>query len=358
MGITRRLAFWAVSLGVSAGSAAQGESAAETVAAVELHPASRRLLEQHARHFIRTPDGAVWDLWGEQQYFELFNDRVRKEAIKKKRQNGILTYWDTVGFKWVINESTETKAWGLTSTHYWAREVTGQPPLRTTLHPKPEEFIHINEVRRDVVAEDEDRRCTHVVTEYGDKVFSVRILGGRGANLEGAAHPSRTAAGSLVVLPDRRIIKGGYLSGEFILWPTTIESPLREGQSSAAYRYIPIEDLRVSSEELEVAIAAGEAEIVTWEYRKHDGMWRWARKEHPLQYRPAREAKDALPEAPKEAPPTVPITHLLVLTDGSYVEGQLLAEDESGVRFLVVVNGIAAERTYARSEVGRVVEKD
>ncbi|HZW09031.1 MAG TPA: hypothetical protein VFF69_03930 [Phycisphaerales bacterium] len=340
-------------------SQADGGPAAPDV--YELHPASRRLIHAHLDNYMRTPDGTVWNLWGEHRYFEIFNDHVSKQPIRETRKNGILNLTRTVGHQWELRPSREATAWALTSTDYWSREIGGEPPLRWTLSQSPQHFIHINEVVRDKVTEDTGNRCTQVVAEYSDQLFKVQISAGRGMNLDQNTTPSRLAGGSLVWLPDRDIIRDGYLTGEFILWPDdSIQAP--PGATGGKFRYIPMDELRMTPVELEDAIESGQAAIVTWDYQKHDGMWRWVRKEHQLQYREFRSDRDHPADvgagATKEPAPAQEITHLLVLADGSYVEGRLLSEDATSVRFLVVVSGIAAERVYARSEIGRLVGKN
>ncbi|HRQ71585.1 MAG TPA: hypothetical protein PLU35_01000 [Phycisphaerales bacterium] len=134
---------------------------------------SLRTLQLHRGHFIETPDGVFWDMWGEQEYLKVFNRVVKKRAIKEKRTSPILAEWVTVGYRWEIEDHRDAVAWGVSGDEddprewYWERSVDGTPPLWHTVSPSRLGFIYIDERNRNAVAADEDTRSTKVVADLG-----------------------------------------------------------------------------------------------------------------------------------------------------------------------------------------------
>lgn len=374
---------WALSLvfGLSCftcviAASAQGETApatdleqpAEAIPSHEVHPSSVRLASRYRKQFIRTPDGAFWDMWGEREYLRVFNSAVKQRAIKETRSVQGWASAKTVGYRWELEESREARAWAVGESvgpsghlQYWARDFGGMPPLWNSLTSQSISFIYINENDRDVRTTREDLRATRVLTQLDEHLYRVAVDRGRGLEPAQRAAPGRLEKGVLVHIDNPLLTQGGFLNGEFILWPDgSIQPP--PGAEEPRYRYIAVESLVPSTEDFIKAVEGGEAEMVTWAYRKTQGAYRWERKAFPIEYRPVKvgesDAEQSLPAAePKQVAPAVDITHLLVLKNGDWVEGQLISDDGGEIRFLVVVAGIAGERVYSKDLVGRVVEK-
>lgn len=330
-------------------------------------PAGQRLLHLHSQRFIRTPDGVLWDMWGEQEYLKVFNRVVKKRAIKEKRTTPILAEYVTIGHRWEIEDTRDAIAWGVTTGNrappqwYWTRESDGTPPLWHTTTPSARRFIYINERERNAVAEDEDTRSTKVIADLGANLYKIEINRGRGIAPRGRDMPSRLEGNAIVHIPKPAgVIRNGWLSGEFILWPDD-DMIVPAGVKEEKYVYLAINELRPTIEELGAAVLTDKAELVTWTYRREAGAWRWVRRTSPLELInkdeiDARRQRAAERAAAEESLPAIERTHLLVLKNGDYLYGRLLEESEREVRFLVVVGSIGAERRFPREDIGRLVE--
>ncbi|MCC7387751.1 MAG: hypothetical protein IT431_03185 [Phycisphaerales bacterium] len=359
----RQLALAACVLVVWGGLRSQvgAQTTAPDEAARELSPATLRLAAKHRLQFIRTPDGRFWDLWGEREYRRIFNRSVKKKEIKERRAAQGWATWITVGHRWEVNDSRDAHAWGISSTsegmEFWRRSNRGTPPLWFCTRADDIPFIYINEEDRDVCTKDAELRATRVVAQLGEHVFRVGLDLGRGVESAKQSAPHRLEQGVAVWVEDPAVTNGGYLNGEFLLWPDrAIEVP--GGFEGPKFRYCPLASLTPTAEEFLGALETGDAEMVTWVYKSSSGAFRWERQAFPLQYLERRKP-DPEPEKPVREPaePAPTITHILVLKSGDWVEGQLISENADEVRFLVVVGGIAGERVYPRPLVGRVVEK-
>ncbi len=322
-------------------------------------------MQYRVRH-IRTPDGTFWDMWGEREYRKVFNRVVDKIPIKRERTAEGWTTKITIGHRWELDETREARAWGVGQSRtpdnqlrYWRRAVGGTPPLWESLTSDVVPFIYINEDKRDVRSRDEDLRATRVIAQLSGQVYNVAVSRGRGLHSMKTVSASRLEGGVLVHVERPILTKNGFLNGEFILWPDdTIELPA--GYEGPSYRYIAIADMVPTVEEFVAAVKDEKAQMAQWIYRRLHGSDRWDRQVFPLQFRQVRKAKSDTRSPAKKAEPAssaVAITHTLVLTNGDWVEGQLLSDNGAEIRFLVIVSGIAGERTYAKAEVAKIVEK-
>lgn len=345
---------------------------AQVPAGRDIHPRSYRQLRLQSGHYIRTPDDVYWNMWGEQEYLKVFNEVVARKPVKRRRSEGMFIEWVTVGHQWEVAQTREKEAWAVpdirlpnTPPDFWDREIGGTPPLWWSSTADDFSFIYINEDEPDAVSRELDERATAVTAQLDDTTFRVELRRGRGFGKARRQLASRTRGDTLVRVDDpKRVVRDGYLNGEFILWPDpSIDIPPGLKGAIGTYRYIPVDQLRPTPEELAEAVDLGEAELVEWQYRRDRRNWRWVRSVVPIQYRnlaalrSRREARqNAAPPEPRDTRPPDGATHLLLLANGDYLYGKLLEENDRGVRFEVMIAGIAAERSFAPHEVARVAK--
>ena len=351
------------------GARAQDDSAPDDATGdgtTEIHPATMRRAAQYRVRHIRLPDGTFWDMWGEREFRKVFNRDVNKIPIyRERREQGFLTR-TVIGHKWELEDTRDARAWGVDQARdtrkelrYWARDFGGTPPLWESLTSDEIPFIYVNEDDRDVRSRDEDLRATRVIAQLSESLYNVSVSSGRGLRSMKDVSASRLEGGVPVHVERAILTRNGYLNGEFILWPDpSIEVPA--GLEGPVYRYIAIEEMVPSLDEFVTALTEERAQMAQWIYKRLHGSDRWERQVFPIQTRTRQAARAPRPEPGRDATPAVPaaeVTHTLVLTNGDWVEGQLLEDTGSEIRFLVVVGGIAGERVYAKADVGRVVAR-
>ena len=357
--------------GVLAASGARAQDggvtdAATSEPATEIHPATMRRAAQYRVRHIQLPDGTYWDMWGEREFRKVFNRDVNKVPIySERREQGFLTK-KIIGYKWELEETRDARAWGVDQARdasrqlrYWTREFGGTPPLWVSLTSDEMPFVYVNEDDRDVRSKDENLRATRVIAQLSESIYNVSVSHGRGLHSMRDVSASRLEGGVLVHVERPILTRNGYLNGEFILWPdAAIEVPI--GHEGPVYRYIAIADMVPTVEQFVDALLQEKAQMEQWIYKRLHGSDRWERQVFPIQTRERSLARENVPKPATDAAPRAPaveITHTLVLTNGDWIDGQLIEDTGAEIRFLVVVGGIAGERTYAKADVGRVVAK-
>ncbi len=339
--------------------AAQDEPEQETVAAGSyetLEPRLRRIFFQRAGDFIRTPDGRIWDGWGQRAYREAFqkNTVIISEGVSESA--GVFRVRRETGRRLDIRDAPEAKAWKLQP------RLKAQSPIlvpfwftleRKQHEPRPP-FYYINQQPAPDELDPIRDRFTRVEAELGGGYLRVKI------------YPAGQQRGSpltrIVLAPEDLVIENAQLPGEFILWRARAVKPpahIRLPKNQSVYRYLPLEEIRLTPEDLVVVAVEGKAEVAEWDYRRSGEDYVWRRSVVAPQFREldtARAAEKAAPDgetdpsvAPKQPPPEP--TQILHLRDGRSLRGRLISREAGQVVFAVQAGGAEFEARFEAADV-------
>jgi hypothetical protein len=294
-----------------------------------LEPRLRRAFFQRAADFIRTPDGRIWDGWGQRAYREALKENTVTVSEGVYESSGVFRQRRETGKRLDVRDTPEAKAWKLEP-----RLKAQSPiivPLWSTLEVEPGQphrpFYYINQ------------------QEPGADLDPVRI----------------------VLAPEDLVIKDAQLPGEFILWrapnlkpPAHIQLP----KNQSAYRYIPLDDIRLTTDELVAAALEGKAELAEWEYRRSGTDYVWRRSVATPTFRELRpvgpapgadrppEAEASQEESPGPVEPTLPdATHILRLNDGRVLTGRLIRRESDRIVFVVRTGSVEFETRFAAADI-------
>lgn len=243
----------------------------------DLLPQSKRLLVDRARHIIRTPDGQLWDGWGEFEYRRIYANTLRKNATTTTRTRRVRTsantYTDvpvstTSTNSWEIIRSDDARAWGIKTTTFRASDAGNQyPPLW-----------------RPLLASEESGSAPSVA--YADEIVRLPYFRDKDIyhfSITKIVSPTSVIVGDgiAVQLPDDRRIatrdNASYLHGKFVLW--------NSGESEI-WQYLPYNEVAtVTAQELYEAITAGKAHLYEWSYRIVGRNILWEKSKIKLEYR-------------------------------------------------------------------------
>lgn len=340
-------------------AAAQDEPAAEADPAAgapaqtyeTLEPRLRRIFFERAGDFIRTPDGRIWDGWGQRAYREALEDNAVVISEGVYESSGVFRQRRETGKRLDVRDTAEAKAWKLEPR--LKASATTIVPLWYSLEQRRREgrpFHYINQLGP---ADDLDPlrdRFTRVEAELGGGFMRVRVFG--------AGERQRGGTMRTVLAPEDLVIEDGQLPGEFILWPSGgIKPPghIKLQRNEKVYRYIPLSEIRLTPEQLVEAVLAGKAEVAQWDFRRSGEEYIWSRSVVTPQFRQPRPERPAVQrpqgeERSKPAPPPDP-THILRLKDGRTLRGRLVSEAKDHIVFALHTGAAEFETRFAAGDV-------
>lgn len=338
---------------------AQAEPDAPERSYETLEPRLRRACFQRAGDYIRTPDGRIWDGWGQRAYHEALKRNTVVVSEGRRESVGVFSIRRETGRRLDVRDGPEAQAWKLRP--HLTQHSPCAVPLWFTLEQRKNQprlpFFYINQLS---LLDDMDPlrdRFTKLEADLGGGYLRVRIF------------PAGERQGDwqtrIVLAPEDLDVKDGYLPGEFILWRApAIEPPVHINMppKQSVYRYIPIEDIRLTPEQLVAAILEQKAELVEWDYRRSGSDYVWQRRVQELRFqesRPPQRQQDSSPAAPgkkTERPELAEATHTLRLRDGRVLRGRLISREGGAIAFAAHVASTEVEMRFADSEVEAVDE--
>lgn len=251
----------------------------------DLHPRSKQILIKRAAEIVRTPDGQLWDGWGEFEYRRAYNRSVRKiRTTTRSRTNG-WTVPTSSSTKWELVESNDSEAWEIKTIHFHGLEALVSarqaPPLWGRMQPDIDasptpSVVYVDEIDRLPLFRDQDFRHLTIERAVSSTNVEVKI-----SNYSGSHNLRRQQF--VVHLPDEKYVHPrGYLSGKFILYS---DGTIDENTKARVWQYIPYQNAAITPKELHDEIASGNAVLRNWSYRKLGGAVLWESSKIDLEYR-------------------------------------------------------------------------
>ena len=399
----------------------------------DLDQRSQHLLRQHARYYIRLPDGRFCDGWGYDQYLTALSRSMHRVAIKSRTRGYGFVTTKTVGHKIETRKTRQAIAWGVYQPEtrvyqpgsaleafyrrtflkaYWQTpslplssdtSPASAPPLWGCSEPGQTAIVidekqidkfskmsrwHMTQLRPGV--EPGSFRATQPgpvgkswqswpqtlwpdasATVTKGKRSAVRVVCDP-KELDDNGHFKKptvlTVIGHDVVFT--RGVRGEERRSEYVALPprsgldydpsATVNTESSRAGGWKVREYVIVyethllRDLAVTTEQLLEAVQDGKTRLYEWSFTVHDGVAAWRRDEIQLKKRETPAPVPSRSTTPKKKLVEHVATHVVYLTDGRVLSGELLSENESEIQFLLIVGGITHEMTIARHEIERI----
>jgi hypothetical protein len=334
----------------------------ETLAS--LAPALQPIVRQRAMQFYRMPDGTIWDGWYAAEYRKLLSKSLKPytklEAPPVNPGQGIVEDHAT-GTAWKLKSSPDILAWDLIARladereelrenileHSDPRTWTDAPPIWSSLqaHDFSWDFALVDEAEPDEYTRKTHQGYLQITRVWGDDRYEFT-----GYTLD------RGPVSGMIQAPDaHRFINKDRFKGQFFLWPLGNVDAV--GNSREAWRLIPVEELRMSPDDLADALIAGKAELATWTYEHLKDKYLWKRSTRTIELAAAPPAKPASPAKPPP-PANAGGPDLLVLKDGRWFRGQILRRDDKEVVIRTPIGQMETEMTFKADEVQEIQQPE
>ena len=263
------------------------ETAAEQASKTydDLLPRSKQLLIRRAAEIVRTPDGQLWDGWGEFEYRRAYNKSVRKiRTTTRTRSNG-WTIPTASRSEWELVSNNDAEAWAISTIKFMGLEgfiePRQSPPLWQLLTATPESspdetIVYIDEIDRLPHFRDLDIAHLNIENVISAKEVEVKV------NMLSSSDRVQRQIYKIKIPDEKYLHRKGHLIGRYLLWndgSTHINTKIK------TWQLVPYEDAAVTPQELHEAIANNNAALHDWSYRRLGGSMLWERQKIELEYR-------------------------------------------------------------------------